>query len=142
MTLGDLATIHASCFTHPRPWGSTEFTELLTDPANFLITRQQAFVLGRSVLDEAELLTIAVSPEARRRGLGHTLLAAFETMAMSRNAITAFLEVAADNIPALTLYDQAGWQSAGCRRNYYGHGTDAVVMCKNLQAASSLGKPR
>ena len=132
MTPEGLAQIHAASFTHPRPWSAAEFAALLRDPANFLIARDAGFILGRTVLDEAELLTLAVAPEMRRHGIGATLLNLFETMAQERGAITAFLEVASDNAPARALYGGAAWQDAGRRRNYYGAGIDAIVMRKDL----------
>lgn len=132
MTPEALAQIHAASFTHPRPWNAAEFDSLLRDPANFLICRTQGFIIGRTVVDEAELLTLAVAPASRRSGIGAALLRDFEAEATNRGAITAFLEVASDNTPAQALYRNASWQDAGRRRNYYAPGTDAVVMRKSL----------
>ncbi|MBA4490594.1 ribosomal protein S18-alanine N-acetyltransferase [Paracoccus sp. S1E-3] len=132
MTPAELAQIHAASFTHPRPWNAVEFSALLRDPANFLIARKAAFILGRTVLDEAELLTLAVAPAARRQGTGGALLRAFETQARTRGAVAAFLEVAGDNAAAQALYRRAGWGDAGRRRNYYAPGIDALVMRKAL----------
>ncbi|NHF73968.1 ribosomal protein S18-alanine N-acetyltransferase [Paracoccus xiamenensis] len=132
MTPETLARIHAASFTLPRPWSAAEFASLLRDPANFLLTQGAGFILGRTVLDEAELLTLAVSPHSRRRGLGSRLLQAFEDAAVARMASTAFLEVASDNSAARALYASANWQNAGRRRNYYAAGIDAVVMRKDL----------
>lgn len=134
MTPEALALIHGASFTRPRPWSASEFADLLADPKNFLIARSDGFILGRTVLDEAELLTLAVAPTARRHGTGRTLLAAFEAEAQARGAISAFLEVASDNQPARGLYDGAGWQQAGCRRNYYAPGIDGLVLRKDLSA--------
>lgn len=132
MTPDDLARIHADSFVRPRPWGAAEFQSLLADPASFVITRDTGFILGRTMLDEAELLTLAVAPAARRLGTGRNLLTAFEDAARMRGAATAFLEVACDNQAALSLYARAGWQNAGRRRNYYGGDVDALVMRKHL----------
>ncbi|WBU60474.1 ribosomal protein S18-alanine N-acetyltransferase [Paracoccus albus] len=132
MTAAELAALHAASFSRPRPWSEAEFTALLTDGTCFLITEDHGFVLGRSVSDEAELLTIAVAQAARRQGIGQTLLSRFEAEAARRGTATAFLEVAADNVAALQLYSGAGWQNAGRRRNYYGDGADAAVMRKSL----------
>lgn len=128
----DLAAIHAASFTRPRPWSADEFRALLAEPTNFLIARDRGFLLGRTVLDEAELMTVAVAPDARRAGTGAALLAEFEAEAQVRGAVTAFLEVASDNAAAQALYSAKGWQNAGRRRNYYGGGVDALVMQKAL----------
>ena len=127
-----LARIHAASFTQPRPWTETEFTDLARDPANFLIAYTEGFLLGRTVLDEAELLTLAVAPEARRMGLGRALLTEFAHTSTERGACEAFLEVASDNAPAIALYASAGWQRAGTRRDYYAPGIDAMVMRREM----------
>ena len=133
MTPEALAALHARGFpSHPRPWSAAEFTDLLANRLNFLLIRPQGFLLGRTVSDEAELLTLAVAPEARRMGLGRNLLAEFAHRSLARGAREAFLEVASDNAPAIALYASAGWQPAGTRRNYYAPGIDAIVMRRGL----------
>lgn len=127
-----LAEIHAASFTNPRPWSAAEIAGLLVMPGSFLCEADDGFVLGRVVLDEAELLTLAVAPDARRNGVGAALLDAFEARVKASGATCAFLEVAADNAAAIALYTRAGWRPCGRRRNYYRDGTqgpvDAVVM--------------
>lgn len=133
MTPAALATLHARCFPgHPRPWSADEFATLLDNRLNFLLIRQDAFLMGRCIADEAELLTLAVAPEARRKGLGRALLAEFAHTSLARGAREAFLEVASDNAPAMALYASAGWQPAGTRRGYYAPGIDALVMRRAL----------
>ena len=133
MTPEVLAALHARCFpAHPRPWSTGEFSELLDNRLNFLLIRPQGFLLGRVVADEAELLTLAVAPEARRRGVGRALLAEFAHTSHARGAREAFLEVASDNAPAIALYASAGWQRAGTRRDYYAPGIDAMVMRREM----------
>lgn len=135
-----LAAIHAACFTDaPRPWSADEIAALAAAPGGFLIEQPGGFVLGRALAGEAELLTIAVAPEARRQGLGATLLAEFTAAAAARGAETAYLEVAADNAAAIALYLGAGWNEAGRRRGYYRpHGRppiDALVLARGLAPA-------
>ena len=132
----DLARLHAACFTTPRPWSAAEFIGLLASPLVFVETTPAGFVLGRVIADEAELLTIAVDPAARRKGMGATLLAAFCHGAAARGASTAFLEVAADNGPARALYARGGWQETGLRRGYYhppgSAPVDALILTRAL----------
>ena len=133
MTPDDLAALHARCFPgHPRPWSAAEFTDLLNNRLNFLLIRPHGFLLGRTVSDEAELLTLAVAPEARRMGLGRTLLAEFAHTSTARGGREAFLEVASDNAPAIALYASADWQRAGTRRGYYAPGIDALILRRDL----------
>ncbi len=133
-----LAALHARCFTSPRPWSAGEFAALLEEPAVFLLAGAHGFALGRVIADEAELLTIAVAPEARGRGLGHRLMAGFEAEAARRGAARAFLEVAEDNDAALRLYKARGYRESGRRRGYYrrrrGPAADAVLMVRDLSA--------
>ena len=165
MTPAALAAIHAAAMEVPAPWSEKDFADLLADPAVFLslpiigpeisrgarggrqrvrhwfdepLATPLAFALGRTVLDEAELLTIAVHPDARRQGLGAETLATFEAAALGRGATRAFLEVAATNAPARGLYARAGWSGDGVRQAYYRTGAgriDAVLMSKTLAPA-------
>lgn len=127
-----LAALHARCFSAPPPWSAAAFQGLLQSAGVFLCSGTWGFALGRVALDEAELLTLAVEPEARRAGHGRALLAAFEAKAVARGAGTAFLEVAAGNAAACALYRQAGYRQAGIRRGYYGAGGDALVLSRGL----------
>lgn len=132
-----LAFLHAVCFSRPRAWSAAEFTGLLGSPGVFLCGAAAGFVMGRVVADEAEVLTLAVAPPARRAGTGRALLAAFEAAALARGAMAAFLEVAADNRAALALYDRAGYVSVGRRRGYFGPGLDGLVLRKSLAPRSA-----
>lgn len=136
MTPEALAALHGRCFTTPRPWSAGEFASLVSLPGSFLLTRPLAFLLGRAVAGEAELLTLAVAPEARRQGTARALVEDFAAEARARGAQTAFLEVAADNLPARALYAAAGWAEAGRRRGYYtppgATPVDALVLRRAL----------
>ena len=138
MTPDALAALHARSFTTPRPWSAAEFAGFLASPLCFLRSVSQGFVLGRVIADEAELLTIAVDPDARRNGAGRALLREFAAEARLRGATTAFLEVASDNAAARGLYTSGGWAESGLRKAYYhapdGARIDAVVMSRSLQA--------
>ncbi len=137
MTSAELARLHARCFTTPRPWSEAEFALLAADPLAFvLVEGDAAFLVGRAVAGEAELLTLAVSPEVRRRGLGRHLVARFLYQARLRDATTAFLEVSVTNTPAIALYSRAGFAERGRRKGYYtdphGHRVDALIMTRDL----------
>jgi ribosomal-protein-alanine N-acetyltransferase len=136
MTPDALAALHARCFTTPAPWPAAEFAATLASPGAFLLHESQGFLLGRVVADEAELITLATAVEARRQGIGRRLLAAFLAESAARGAVTAFLEVAADNAPALALYTQAGFAVQGRRRAYYrtpdGQRKDALILTRLL----------
>lgn len=142
MTPEALAALHARCFPEhslPRPWRAEEFAALLAQPGSLLLTRPGGFLLGRVILDEAELLTLAVAPEARRHGIGRDLCAEFAATSRARGAAHGFLEVASDNAPAQALYASTGWREAGRRRGYYGPGRDALVLRRAFAAAQEGG---
>jgi ribosomal-protein-alanine N-acetyltransferase len=134
-----MAALHAVAMTLPPPWSAADFASLLAAHGTFAVGDARAFALGRVVLDEVELLTIATHPEHRRSGLARACLAAFEAEAHARGARTAHLEVAAENATAVALYEAAGWAHAGRRRGYYrtpeGARIDACLMSKTLSGA-------
>jgi len=77
---------------------------------------------------EAELLRIAVAPEARGQGLGHALLEACQRDLAGEGLLHLFLEVRPSNDPAIRLYEACGWASCGRRHRYYTDGEDALLM--------------
>jgi ribosomal-protein-alanine N-acetyltransferase len=138
------ARLHAAGFAgQERSWRATEFEALLKTPGSFLFLAALApgatdagVLLGRAQSGEAELLTIATAPDARRAGLARALLVCFEREARALGADHAFLEVAEDNGPARQLYSIAGWHEVGRRKAYVkrlsGPRVDAIVMCRAL----------
>lgn len=137
MTPDQLAALHTACFTTPRPWSATEFADLLAAPGVFIVaTGQHAMAMGRVILDEVEMLTIATAPGHQRQGLGAQTLEKFEKHARADGATQAFLEVATTNLAARALYLADGWVITGTRPGYYqtpdGTRVDAEIMCKTL----------
>lgn len=135
-----LADLHQRAFE--TPWDAAALSVLLDQPGVFAIRTADdtdtvsdsitGFILCRVVVDEAEILTLAVDPAARRGGLGRRLTEAAADMAAQSGAETLFLEVADDNLAARTLYERAGFLVTGRRRNYYarqdGAQVDALVL--------------
>ncbi len=129
MTPEALAELHQSAFAPSRGWSAAEFSDLLTSPHVHLLTHPHGFALTRTIVDEAELLTLAVDPHHRRKGIADALMA--DWLAQTP-ASTAFLEVAADNYPARALYDKHGFAEVSRRKSYYARPTgppaDALLM--------------
>ena len=138
MTPTDLAETHRAAFAVDRPWSAVEFADLLSQRGAILCGTAASFVLGRVTFDEAEILTIATHPAERRKGLAHAALTAFCNAAAGAGAVTAFLEVAADNAPARALYAGHCFVQVGQRRGYYrradGPPVDAIVLRRSLSA--------
>lgn len=130
----ELARLHAQAFS--TPWKDTEFADLLAQPSVLAAVEPDGFILIRVVADEAEILTLAVVPAARRHGVGRRLVETGAVAAIQAGGTRLFLEVAEDNAPARALYDRAGFSQIGRRKAYYaaadGSRTDAVVMSRDL----------
>ena len=139
-----LAQAHALGFEHP--WPAKDIVTLFEGPGvfGFLVIeaeRAVGMILCRTVLEDAEVLTVAVDPAVRGRGVGRALVEASTAAAAAAGATAMFLEVAVDNAPALALYARAGFHRAGLRSAYYDRGdagrVDAIAMRLDLPAARS-----
>jgi ribosomal-protein-alanine N-acetyltransferase len=126
-----LAALHAQAFPPEEAWGADALCLMLELPGAFGLQAQGAgFILARIAADEAEVLTLAVAPAARRRGLGAALLEGAMALAAARGAAVAFLEVSTANAAGLVLYEMAGFREVGRRRHYYADSSDALVLSR------------
>jgi [ribosomal protein S18]-alanine N-acetyltransferase len=135
-----LAALHASAFDHP--WSAADIASALQSPGAFALAvrleddQTAGFILARAIAGEGEILTLAVSPAARRRGIGRALVEATIGICIENRAESLFLEAAQDNLPAIALYSQTGFESAGLRKGYYRRdgapAVDALVMRRTL----------
>ena len=94
--------------------------------------RLLGYVCWWLVGDEVHILNLAVHPEARRHGTGRALVQRVLDDAAAHRAASVSLEVRHDNTGALALYRDMGFSEIGLRRNYYGHGEDAIIMERRL----------
>ncbi|TWB22469.1 ribosomal-protein-alanine N-acetyltransferase [Nitrospirillum amazonense] len=131
-----LAAVHALCFADPDvagpPWSAQAIADLMGLPGvAALIAQDEQEPLGmaliRTVVDEAEILTIGVTPTARGRGLGTALTQACVDTAATAGAAALYLEVAETNAPARRLYAATGFEPVGRRANYYHLGGQPVA---------------
>ena len=131
-----LARVHATAFDDP--WDADVMGGFLRSPEVVGLiaeTPPAAFGLFRRIVDEAEILTLAVAPEHRRRGLGARLVEQAAEWARRDGARALFLEVARDNDTALALYRTTHFSEVGVRRAYYSRATgamDALVLRRDL----------
>ena len=139
----DLAATHAACF--PKPWSAADLAELMTTTGAVVLAIPKeegvaGFILIRVVEDEAEILTLAVHPRARRGGLGRHLVEAAVETAGAVGAKTLWLEVGAGNLAALALYAATGFEAAGRRKGYYkraGGAEDALILRRVLNTIAA-----
>jgi len=133
-----LAALERRCFS--MPWGEREFRLGLVGGVFkvFGLHGPQglaAYISFHHILDEMEVLNIAVHPDLRRRGLGARLLGLALGICAGLGVRTAHLEVRTGNAPARALYARFGFVQTGLRRGYYTDtGEDAVLMALDLPA--------
>ncbi len=134
-----LAQLHGASFAHG--WGEGEF-ETMIGERNTLVQRLRlgrrtiGFAVSRIGADEAEILSIALDPAQRGRGLSRTLLMTHLGHLAGRGVRTIFLEVEENNQPARRLYDGSGFKVVGRRERYYkqpnGEQLNALLMRRDL----------
>ena len=130
---GVMAEIHRTAFPATEAWSRDVMLLQLGMQATFgLVYSRAGMILGRVTVDEAEILTLAVDPGQRRRGIGTALLGAAMARATKLGAAFMFLEVAVTNDAARALYAAHGFTQAGLRRHYYTDGTDALILRSTL----------
>jgi len=125
---GVIATLHGECFE--TAWDVKAIIEILAMAgAVALISTENAypngFALFTMAADEAEIIMIGVTRDARRGGYGGRLLQAAIESAKKCGAVKMFLEVAEDNTGARALYEKCGFTICGRRSGYYDSGASA-----------------
>ena len=133
--LSEVASIEERSFS--LPWSLESFELMLTEQASALVALEDGRVLGyvgmMCVLDEGQIINVAVHPEARRRGVGRRLMEAAQTYAKERGIVFLSLEVRESNIAARSLYSSLGWEEQGIRKGFYSHPVEnACVMTKSI----------
>jgi ribosomal-protein-alanine N-acetyltransferase len=136
-----MAAAHALAFE--ASWREDEFEDLLEGEGiyGFLAEDDEPLgvVLCRIAAEEVEVLTLGVTPAARRNGVAQALMTAALGIARQQRVGQAFLEVAVDNDAAIALYQRLGFHQAGKRLYYYDRGAagrvDALVMRLDLTSA-------
>lgn len=130
--LGSVMEIMRAAFdpAYGEAWNAAQCAAILDGPGVWLLLAEYGgapagFALTRAIAGEAELLLIAVHPEARSNGVGAALLGAVLTDCRKRLVERVFLEVRACN-PAISLYAGFGFSKVGERPNYY-RGADGTL---------------
>ena len=123
---------------HSHPWRQSSFEDCLKGRQRCWLAEQKQKLVGYVVVThaggDAELLNIAVSPKAQRKGIGSALLQ-HAIQCVAGHADMLFLEVRVSNRKAIELYSKEGFFELGNRKNYYpthnGH-EDALLMASQL----------
>jgi ribosomal-protein-alanine N-acetyltransferase len=136
-----VARLHAASFY--RGWPRQDIEAYLIDPDTPTLVacdsrrRIAGFAMLRLLGDDAELMTIAVEPKYRSKGVATALLrACFEDLRMTPSK-RMILEVAADNPAAIKVYSRLGFTRLSERQGYYarpdGQPATAIVMARTLE---------
>lgn len=133
LTLADLpAVIGIEQDSFSQPWSESLFAEELRQPTRKYLAADTSGALcgyGGILLlgEEATVVTLAVAPEVRERGVASRLLTELVDLARQAGARHLTLEVRESNRAALDLYTKFGFEPAGRRKGYYAN-EDAVIM--------------
>ena len=132
-----VAALEKECFSDP--WSQRSVASELDNPlALWLVWEEDGQVLGyvgsQTVLDETDMMNVAVSAQARRRGIAQALVEALVLRLKQRGSRCLTLEVRASNAPAICLYEKLGFRQVGRRPNYYSHPKeDGLILRKEWE---------
>lgn len=132
-----VAALEKECFIDP--WSQRSVASELENPlALWLVWEEDGKVLGyvgsQTVLDETDMMNVAVSAQARRRGIAQALVEALVIQLKQWGSRCLTLEVRASNAPAIALYEKLSFRQVGRRPNYYSHPKeDGLILRKEWE---------
>lgn len=132
----EIAALEAACFS--APWSRDDILRAVTNPAFVCVSASSGGLLGYGMMyaavQEADIVNIAVSPAARRLGIGQAIMESLMAEATEKGCLEMYLEVRESNTPARALYEKLGFETIGKRKNYYKKPTeDAILMKASLK---------
>ena len=120
--VAQIASLEKQCFGDP--WSEGSIASELDNPLSlWLVAEQNGAVCGyvgsQTVLDETDMMNIAVHPDCRRQGIAAALIEELVSRLKERGSHILRLEVRESNTPAIALYERLGLAQLGLRKNYY-----------------------
>ena len=116
-------------------WPAEQFRAEISGPTrNFIIAESEGEIIGYAsaylpaAYGDCDLMTIAVAPEYRRKGIAKYFISELQNWAKDHGAASMMLEVDMKNEAAISLYSSLGFEKLNIRKNYYGYGKDAQIM--------------
>lgn len=132
-----VAQLEGICFQDP--WSERSIASELENPLSlWLVAMEKDRLLGyvgsQTVLDETDMMNVAVDPAARRQGVAWALIQELTAQLKQRGSRKLSLEVRASNLGAIRLYESLGFVRLGCRPGYYRNPReDAWILGKEWQ---------
>ena len=132
-----IAELEKVCFNDP--WPDQSIRSELTNPLSlWLVTLSDGEVVGyvgsQTVIDESDVMNVAVDPRYRRKGLARELFLTLESLLKEKKSHSLTLEVRASNEAAHALYAGLGYVQVGRRPNYYHNPKeDALILRKEWE---------
>lgn len=131
-----IAQLERLCFSDPWSEKSIE-SELSCRLSLWLVALDGDKVVGyvgsQTVIDESDMMNIAVHPEYRRQGIAEAMIDALVNALREKGSRALSLEVRASNDPAIALYKKIGFSQVGRRPNYYRNPReDALILRKEF----------
>ena len=133
----EIAALEKLCFSDP--WSEKSIASELDNPLScWLVSLEGETVTGyvgsQTVLDETDMMNIAVRPDFRRQGIARALIEALTVQLKKRGSQALMLEVRSSNASARMLYEKLGFVQVGIRRNYYHNPReDALILRKEWE---------
>ena len=134
--VAQIAQIEKLCFSDP--WSENSISSELNSRISLWFVALDGdsvagYIGSQSVLDEADMMNVAVHPDYRRQGIGEKLVLALAQVLTEKGIRGLMLEVRESNVPAIALYEKLGFRQVGLRKNYYrAPKENALIMRKEL----------
>ena len=134
--VSQVAEIEKLCFSDP--WSENSIASELDNRLSLWLVAVDGdtvagYIGSQSVLDEADMMNVAVHPDYRRQGIGRDLVLALADALKEKGIRGLMLEVRQSNAPAIALYESLGFCQVGLRPNYYRNPKeDALILRKVL----------
>ena len=135
--VAQIAELEKLCFSDP--WSEKSVASELNNPLAFWLVaedngRVAGYIGSQTVLDETDMMNVAVHPDYRKQGIATALIVDLveELRKMGSHSLT--LEVRASNENAIRVYQKLDFQQVGCRKNYYRNPKeDALILRKEWE---------
>jgi len=135
--VAQIAALEKICFSDP--WSERSIASELDNKLAFWLVAAEGeqvagYIGSQTVLDETDMMNVAVHPDFRRLGIAEALVNELVENLKKMGSHCLTLEVRASNAPAISLYEKLGFHEIGRRRNYYRNPReDALILRKEWE---------